>query len=167
MATPSVTAASQDSALFKLLVESVKDCAIFVLSPEGRVLTWNAGAEAITGYSREEILGLHFSVFYPEEAIRTGWPDRELLLAEKDGRFADEGWGVKKDSTAYWASVIITALRDSSGTLAGFAKITLDLTNRRKMEQRIQHLNKELSSRVQELDESRRLVELRTLQLQK
>lgn len=157
----------QESALFKLLIDSVRDYAIFVLSPDGHVLTWNAGAEAIKGYKREEIVGHHFSVFYPREAIETGWPDRELALAEKEGRFSDEGWRVRKDGTTFWASVVITALRDSSGALAGFAKVTFDMTLRRKIEERVQALNKELSNRVKQLADSQHLVEMRTQELQK
>ncbi len=81
---------------FRLLVDTVRDYAIFLLDPEGHVLTWNAGAEFIKGYAREEILGKHFSIFYLPEAKQSGWPDRELALAEKEGRFQDEGWRVKK-----------------------------------------------------------------------
>jgi PAS domain S-box-containing protein len=157
---------AQDAALFAMLVQSIKDYAIFALSPDGHVLTWNEGARAIKGYEKEEIVGQHFSVFYPLEAVQSGWPTRELALAEREGRFADEGWRVRKDNTLFWASVIITALRDSSGALTGFAKVTRDLTERRAAEERIQSLNKELRNRVQQLDESRRLVELRTIELQ-
>lgn len=157
---------STGAALFRLLVESVQDYAIFVLDPDGHVLTWNLGAQAIKGYSKAEIVGKHFSVFYPDEAVKSGWPLRELALAEKEGRFVDEGWRVKKDGSLFWASVTITALRDAAGNLAGFAKVTVDLTHRRKAEERIQDLNKELRVRLRELEESRRLVELRTVELQ-
>jgi PAS domain S-box-containing protein len=137
-----------------------------VLSPDGYVLTWNLGAQALKGYTREEIVGKHFSTFYMPEAVQSGWPARELALAEKEGRFADEGWRVKKDGSAFWASVTLTALRDPSGTLSGFAKVTQDLTERRDSAERIQNLNRELRKRVAELDESQRLIELRTLELQ-
>src|SRR5262249_39685540 len=167
MAATSDAIVIQDNALFKLLVESIKDYAIFVLSPDGHVLTWNAGAEAIKGYAKEEIIGKHFSIFYPEEAIESGWPSRELQLAARDGRFADEGWRVKKNGDTFWASVIITALYDSAKQLTGFAKITLDLTSRRDNEERFQLLNKELRTRVAQLDESQKLVELRTAELQR
>jgi PAS domain S-box-containing protein len=156
---------SQD--IFRLLVESVRDYAIFVLDPEGHVLTWNLGAKALKGYSREEIIGKHFSIFYSSEAVQSGWPQRELTLAEKEGRFADEGWRVKKDGTLFWASVVISAIRSADGKLAGFAKVTQDLTERRHTEERFQSLNKELRQRVSELDESKRIIELRTLELQK
>jgi PAS domain S-box-containing protein len=157
----------QNVGLFRLLVESVKDYAIFVLDPDGHVLTWNEGAQAIKGYSSAEIIGQHFSKFYLPEAVQSGWPARELALAEREGRFADEGWRVKKDGSAFWASVIITSLRNSDGRLTGFAKVTQDLTERKQWEERIQELNKELRARVAQLDESQRLIELRTLDLQK
>jgi len=150
-----------------LLVDSVRDYAIFVLSPDGNVLTWNQGAQALKGYSREEIIGQHFSKFYLPEAVQSGWPTRELTMAEKEGRFADEGWRVRKDGSAFWASVMITALRDSRGQLSGFAKITRDMTEQRNTAERINNLNRELRKKITELDESRRIVELRTLELQK
>ena len=153
--------------IYRLLVESVRDYAIFVLDPDGRVLTWNLGAQNLKGYSKDEIVGKHFSQFYLPEAIASGWPERELELAEKEGRFADEGWRLRKDGTAFWASVIITALRSPDGRLAGFAKVTQDLTLRRESEERFQSLNKDLRQKVLELDESKRIVELRTLELQK
>jgi PAS domain S-box-containing protein len=153
--------------LYRLLVESVRDYAIFVLDPDGRVSTWNVGAQNLKGYTKDEIVGKHFSQFYLPEAIASGWPERELELAAKEGRLADEGWRVRKDGTAFWASVIITALRAPDGRLAGFAKVTQDLTLRRESEERYQSLNKDLRQKVLELDESKRIVELRTLELQK
>jgi PAS domain S-box-containing protein len=152
---------------FRLLVDTVRDYAIFLLDPEGHVLTWNAGAQSIKGYAKEEILGKHFSIFYLPEAKQSRWPDRELALAIKEGRFQDEGWRVKKDGSTFWASVTITALRQADGSLYGFAKVTRDLTSRRQAEQRIHELNKELRTRVAQLDESQRIVELHTLELQK
>jgi PAS domain S-box-containing protein len=153
--------------LFRLLVENIRDYAVFVLDPEGRVLTWNPGAQALKGYTRDEIVGVHFSKFYLPEAVASGWPERELLLARKEGRFADEGWRVRKDGTSFWASVIITALVSPGGNLVGFAKVTQDLSDRRQAEERVQALNRELRQRVAELDQSRRAIELRTLELQK
>jgi PAS domain S-box-containing protein len=152
---------------FRLLVDSVGDYAIFLLDPEGHVLTWNAGAQSIKGYAKEEILGKHFSAFYLPEAKQSGWPNRELALAVKEGRFQDEGWRVKKDGSTFWASVTITALRQENGSLYGFAKVTQDLTARRQAEQRIHELNKELRTRVAELDQSQKVIELHTLELQK
>jgi PAS domain S-box-containing protein len=119
---------------FRLLVEAVKDYAIFMLDPDGRVATWNTGAETIKGYRADEIIGRHFSSFYPQEAIDRRWPDYELAVARDQGRFEDEGWRVRKDGTRFWANVVITALRDETGTLRGFAKITRDLTDRRRIE---------------------------------
>jgi PAS domain S-box-containing protein len=156
-----------DNDVFRLLVDSVRDYAIFVLSPDGNVLTWNQGAQALKGYSREDIIGQHFSKFYLPEAVQSGWPTRELAIAKKEGRFADEGWRVRKDGSAFWALVIITALRDSRGELLGFAKITRDMTEQRNTADRINGLNRELRNKITELDESRRIIELRTLQLQK
>jgi PAS domain S-box-containing protein len=159
--------ATKTNVAFRLLVDAVQDYAIFILDPEGYVLTWNSGARAIKGYTREEIVGKHFSVFYPKEAVENHWPERELTLAEKEGRFRDEGFRVKKDGSTFWASVTITALREADGSLYGFAKVTQDLTARRDAEERLQALNRELRTRVQQLDESRRVIELRTMELQK
>jgi PAS domain S-box-containing protein len=157
----------QSDEIFRLLVDSVKDYAIFLLDPEGNVATWNQGAERIKGYSANEIIGQHFSRFYPKEARESRWPERELEFATKEGRFVDEGLRVRKDGSSFWAYVVITALRDQSGVLRGFSKVTRDLTERRALEERTRQLNRELRSRVTELLESQRLVELRTLELQK
>ncbi len=119
----------------KLLVESVQEYAIFLLDRGGHIVTWNPGAERIKGYSAPEILGQHFSVFYPKEALDRGWPQRELELASKEGRVEDEGWRVRKDGRLFWAGVAITALRDGRGEVRGFAKITRDLTERRRQEE--------------------------------
>jgi PAS domain S-box-containing protein len=113
----------------------VTDYAIFMLDPDGRVMTWNAGAEKIKGYTRDEIIGSHFSRFYTQEALDKGWPDYELKMARAEGRFEDEGWRVKKDGSRFWANVVITALRDSDGEFKGFAKVTRDLTERRLREE--------------------------------
>jgi PAS domain S-box-containing protein len=157
----------QSDEIFRLLVESVKDYAIFLLDPYGRVASWNQGAERIKGYKAHEIIGEHFSRFYPPEARESKWPERELEIASKEGRFSDEGLRVRKDGSTFWAHVVITVLRDDSGELRGFAKVTRDLTERRTLEERSRQLNKELRKRVTDLLESQRLVELRTLELQK
>ncbi len=154
--------------IFRVLVESVQDYAIFLLSPEGKIMTWNAGAERIKGYKASEIIGEHFSRFYSREAKEGGWPDRELEIASATGRFMDEGWRVRKDGKTFWASVVITALRNpNSGELRGFSKVTRDLTERRALEERTQQLNKELRDRMAQLAESRSQLELRNLELQR
>jgi PAS domain S-box-containing protein len=153
--------------VFRLLVDSVKDYAIFLLDTNGNVSSWNQGAERIKGYHANEIIGQHFSRFYPQEAIESKWPDRELEIASKEGRYTDEGLRVRKDGSTFWAHVVITALRDSTGTLRGFSKVTRDLTERKDLEERTRHLNKELRTRITQLVESQRLVESRTLELQK
>lgn len=157
----------QSDEIFRLLVESVEEYAIFLLDSEGRVASWNQGAARIKGYKANEIIGQHFSTFYPREARESHWPERELEIAAKEGRFADEGLRVRKDGSTFWAYVVITALRDDKGELRGFSKVTRDLTERRALEERTRQLNKELRSRVTELLESQRQVELRTLELQK
>jgi len=118
-----------------MLVEQTKDYALFVLDPEGRVMTWNPGAQRIKQYAASEIIGRHFSDFYPREAIERGWPQHELKLAAAEGRFEDEGWRVRKDGSRFWASVVITALRGEDGKLLGFSKITRDLTDRKLHEE--------------------------------
>jgi PAS domain S-box-containing protein len=121
--------------MFRLLVQTVRDYAIFLLDPQGRIATWNAGAERIKGYRAEEIIGKHFSVFYPPEAIAAGVCEYELEVAARDGRFEDEGFRLRRDGSRFWANVIITALRDGGGTLIGFAKVTRDLTERKEAEE--------------------------------
>lgn len=122
--------ASEPDAQFRLLVEAVQDYAIFRLDPSGNVKTWNAGAQRIKQYAAAEIIGRHFSTFYPEEDKRNGKPQWELEVAQKEGRFEDEGWRIRKDGSRFWANVIITALRDRSGKLVGFGKVTRDFTER-------------------------------------
>jgi PAS domain S-box-containing protein len=122
---------------FRLLVESVRDYAIFMLDPEGRVTTWNEGAEAIKGYSPDEIIGKHISTFYTEEDRAAETPQRLLNAALANGRVEDEGWRIRKDGTRFWADVILTALHDSEGKLVGFAKVTRDLTSRREAEEKL------------------------------
>ena len=118
---------------FRLLVENVRDYAIFMLDTEGNVSTWNAGAKLIKGYEAEEIIGRHFSAFYPDDVVASGWPARELELALAEGRVQDEGWRVRKDGSRFWASVTITALFEPDGAHLGFAKITRDLTDQRRI----------------------------------
>ena len=134
---------------YRLLVEGVKDYAIFMLDPTGRIATWNLGAERIKGYKAEEAIGRHFSLFYTDEDINRGHPQRELEIATAEGRYEEEGWRVRKDGTRFWANVVITALRDEAGCLRGFAKVTRDITERKRLEQ-------ELRDRLAELAETDR-----------
>jgi PAS domain S-box-containing protein len=118
---------------FRLLVGGIRDYAVFMLDPEGRIATWNEGAESIKGYKADEIIGEHFSRFYPQELIDAKVPQMELEVAARVGRFEDEGWRLRKDGTAFWANVIISALYDSKHQLRGFAKVTRDMTERRRV----------------------------------
>jgi len=129
---------------FRLLVESVQEYAIFVLDPAGRVASWNAGAEAIKGYAAEEILGQHVAVFYTPEDVALGKPQAQLEAAAREGRVEDEGWRLRKDGNRFWADTVITAMRDPSGTLIGFGKVTRDLTRRRRIEEQLAQSNAEL-----------------------
>ncbi len=140
---------------FRLLVENVPEYAIFMLDPNGRVATWNSGAQRLKGYTAEEIIGKHFSIFYPEDARESGWTDHELQVAAEQGRFVDTGWRLRKDGTTFWAHVIITALRDETGRLVGYAKLTRDMTETKRVEamqvaseQREQMLEAERSARM-------------------
>jgi PAS domain S-box-containing protein len=119
---------------FRLMVESVRDYAIFMLDPHGRVSTWNEGAQRIKGYAAGEIIGQHFSKFYPAEAVQRAWPEHELKMAAAEGRFEDEGWRVRKDGSRFWGEVIITALHDKEGKLTGYAKVTRDRTDLKALE---------------------------------
>jgi PAS domain S-box-containing protein len=150
--------AEEEARRFRLLVESVKDYAIFILDPKGNVATWNPGAERIKGYAASEIIGKHFSVFYPPEEAASGKCDAELDIAAREGRFEEEGWRVRKDGSLLWANVTITPLRDHRGTLVGFAKVTRDLTERMQNEKMLRHLAAEKAAlaekaRIQEFQE--------------
>src|SRR4051812_46828084 len=127
--------AHETGELHRLLVQSVDDYAIFALDPEGYILSWNAGAQRFKGYTAEEIIGKHFSIFYPREKVEEHFPDYELKEAARVGRFEDEGWRIRKDGSRFWANVVITALHDPSGALVGYAKVTRDLTERRMAEE--------------------------------
>ncbi|HEX6575852.1 MAG TPA: ATP-binding protein [Gemmatimonadaceae bacterium] len=131
---PFASAVLEGRSIYQLLIESVRDYAIFVLDAEGRVATWNNGAERLKGYKPSEIIGRHFSTFYGEEDLKARKPWRELEVAIAEGRVEDEGWRIRKDGTRFWANVVITALRDDNDTLVGFAKVTRDLTERRLAE---------------------------------
>ncbi len=135
----------------RLLIDSVKDYAIYMLSPDGYIATWNAGAERIKGYKASEVIGKHFSKFYSREAIENGFPQYELEQAKKNGRFEDEGWRIRKDGTAIWVNVVITAVYNEDNRLLGFTKITRDLSERKKNEE-LMRKNKELLKINTDLD---------------
>jgi PAS domain S-box-containing protein len=138
---------------FRLLVEGVRDYAILMLDPEGHILTWNLGAERIKGYRAAEILGKHFSIFYLDEDVRSGKPQRTLTIATAKGHHEDEGWRIRKDGSGFWASVLITALHDEQGNLRGFSKLTRDITERKRAQESL----RELSGRLLNVqDEERR-----------
>ena len=124
---------------FRLLVEGVQDYAIFMLDPSGHIVSWNAGAQRAKGYTAEEILGQHFSVFYLPDAVASGHPDYELEVAIAEGRYEEEGWRIRKDGTTFWANVVITAIYDRNGVHIGFAKVTRDSTERRQLLQDLEH----------------------------
>jgi len=149
--------ARREGELLRLIVDSAKDYAIFVLDPQGRVVTWNAGAERLKGYGADEIVGQHFSRFYPQNAIDRGWPAHELKVARDEGRFEDEGWRLRKDGTPFWANVVITALRDDAGSFVGFSKITRDLTERKRSEENARRLAEETAARQVTHQERERL----------
>jgi PAS domain S-box-containing protein len=127
-------ALQQSEQRFRLLVQCVRDYGIFMLDPTGHVMSWNEGAERMEGYAAHEILGHHFSKFYPPEDLAWDKPGMEIEVATRDGRFEDESWRIRKDGTRFWANVVITAIREPSGKLAGFAKVTRDLSERRAAE---------------------------------
>jgi PAS domain S-box-containing protein len=128
----------------RLLVDAVQDYAIFMLDIEGRIRTWNRGAQRLKGYQASEILGQHFSRFYPEEDISAGKPRRELEIATRDGRVEDEGWRIRKDGSRFWANVTITALRDAGGNLVGFGKVTRDFTERMLAQRALEESQRQL-----------------------
>jgi PAS domain S-box-containing protein len=140
--------------VFRLLVEGVRDYAIFMLGPDGRVVSWNEGAERIQGYEVSEAVGEHFSVFYTEEDIERGLPGEELRVAAIEGRFEEEGWRVRKDGTLFQAEVVITALRDEVGNLRGFSQVTRDITARKEAEEALRSSLRRMADLKAALDES-------------
>jgi PAS domain S-box-containing protein len=138
-----------DEGRYRLLVENITDYAIYMLDPQGRVVSWNAGAQRFKGYTPDEIIGAHFSVFYDDADKAAGLPAIALETAMREGRFEREGWRIRKDGQRFWASVIIDPVRDSSGQLVGFAKITRDLTERRKAEEALKASDRQFRILVQ------------------
>src|ERR1700741_1101705 len=122
-ATRATSSPGLSDAQYRLIVQSIKDYAVFMLSPEGLIQSWNEGARRIKGYEASEVLGRSFEIFYPQEAVDVGFPKRELKEAARVGRFEDEGWRLRKDGSRFWANVVITAIRDHDGKLVGFAKV--------------------------------------------
>lgn len=140
----------------RLLLEGIRDHAIFMLDVNGCISTWNAGAERIKGYKASEIIGKHFSCFYPEQDILSGKPQKELEIVARDGRWEEEGWRIRKDGSKFWARVVITALRDDAGNLIGFGKVTRDITEKRQTNDALDKANAELDEQIVERDEIQR-----------
>lgn len=141
---------------FRLMAADVLTYAILTLDPRGYITSWNAGAQRIKGYREDEIIGRHFSCFYPEDAAAAGSPGEALRIAADEGRWEEEGLRVRSDNSMFWAHVVITAMRDSTGRLVGFSKVTRDLTERKRSEERVRELNRALEQRVQDLVASNR-----------
>jgi len=152
-----------DQDLYRLLVQEVKDYAIFMLDPNGIVMTWNTGAQRLKGYTAAEVIGQNFSIFYTEEDRTGDKPTRELIVAARDGRVEDEGWRIRKDGSRFWANVVISAIHDDSGVLRGFCKVTRDMTKERntELELREAHANmeKHVAERTAELSDVNRELE--------
>jgi PAS domain S-box-containing protein len=151
---------SHEAELYRLVVESVTDYAIFALGPTGLVLSWNPGAQRIKGYTAAEIIGQSFTKFYPPEAVASGFPQYELEVASREGRFEDEGWRVRKDGSRFWANVIISAVKDANGRVLGYAKVTRDLTARREAEEQARQLAAEQAARTEAQRRSEELARL-------
>jgi PAS domain S-box-containing protein len=143
----------------RLMVESLRDYAVFMLSPEGKVMSWNPGAERINGYTAGEIIGQNFSRFYPADKIAEKFPEQELTRAAENGRFEDESWRIRKDGSRFWANVILSPMRNSQGELIGFVKVTRDVTARKEAAERIEKLNLELKSRADLLEAANKELE--------
>ena len=155
-------AAYENEQQLHLLVDAVQDYAIFMLDANGCIRTWNRGAQRFKGYQASEILGRHFSCFYSEEDVKAGKPQRELEIATRDGRVEDEGWRVRKDGSKFWANVVITALKDASGNIIGFGKVTRDFTERMLAQRALE----ESQRRLQDSEKSLRQLSLHLLRSQ-
>ncbi len=144
-----LAALRQSEERMHLMVDAVREYAIFMLDPAGHIVTWNAGAERIKGYRADEVVGRHFSMFYTKDDRDRGHPEYELVQARERGSYGEEGWRIRKDGTRFWASVLLTALEEN-GTHVGFAKVTRDMTERRLTEEKLRELNEDLERRVQQ-----------------
>jgi len=144
----------QSEELFRLLVQGIRDYALFMLDPDGRVESWNEAAGQIQGYEADEIIGEHFSIFYTEEDVQRGRPEEQLRVATADGRYEEEGLRVRKDGSTFWAEAVITASRDEAGLLRGFSHVTRDITGRKQADEALHRSLKELADLKFALDES-------------
>jgi PAS domain S-box-containing protein len=149
----------QSEEIFRLIAVSAKEYAIFLLDPQGLVKTWTPSAERIKGYSASEVIGKHFSIFYPEEDIQRGKPQEELRIAVEQGQYSEEGWRIRRNGPKFWASVLITCVRDGQGKHIGFSKITRDLTDRKQAEDAIAALNESLRLQNEQLIAANREME--------
>lgn len=145
----------QSEEIFRLLVAAVKDYAIFLLDPEGYIATWNSGAQAIKGYTPDEIIGKYFGIFYSDVDNGAGKPALELKIASAEGRFEEEGWRIRKDGTRFWANVVITAVHDETGLLRGFTKVTRDITERKRADEVRRALIEQREARLKAEEEYR------------
>ena len=152
--TRDITERRAEELRFRMLVESVLDYGIFLMDTSGHITSWNVGAERIKGYSAEEVAGKHFSMFYTEEDRRSGLPNHVLQAAAEHGHFQAEGWRVRKDGKRFWASIVVTALRDEEGVLYGFSKVTRDMSDRKALLEELKRHADELEIRVQEREQS-------------
>jgi len=152
--TRDLTDRRHEESRFRLLVESVLDYGIFSMDTGGHITSWNVGAQRIKGYTAEEVAGKHFSMFYTEEDRRGGLPEHVLRTATEQGHFEGEGWRVRKDGTRFWASIVVTALRDEDGVLYGFSKVTRDMSDRKALLEELKRHADELELRVQEREQS-------------
>jgi PAS domain S-box-containing protein len=152
---------------FRMFVDSVKEYGIFMLDTSGHIVSWNAGAERIKGYRPDEIIGSHFSRFYPAEEVESRKPQRELEIAAAEGRFEEEGWRVRKDGSLFFAHVVLTAVRDETGRLIGFGKVTRDMTDARARLEENRRLTDDIKRHAERLEEevSQRTAELRSSNL--
>src|SRR5262249_13210571 len=139
---------------FRQLVEGVSDYAIFMLDPMGRVATWNAGAERITGYREEDVVGRHSSIFHPHEDVLLGKHDMPLRVAAARGRFHVEGWRLRKDGSLFLASIVLTAIRDPGGELRGFSKIVRDVTEHRLIEQALAESSRQTATILESISDA-------------
>jgi PAS domain S-box-containing protein len=139
---------------FQHMIAEVEDYAILILSPDGKIVSWNKGVEKIKGYSQGEILGKNFKIFYPKEDVDREIPDMLLKHARENGRASHEGWRIKKDGTRFWGSVVITALHDETGNITGFLKVTRDLSEKKIIEDKHNNYLEELRQKNEELKKS-------------